>query len=87
VILRIWAVPGAARTEVAGERDHYLRVRLKAPAHEGKANLELGRFLAQRADIPCRNVEIVAGAGSRRKLLRVRGVDMRRLEDELWPSA
>lgn len=84
--LRIWVVPGARRTEVAGERDGYLRVRIAAPAREGRANLELVRYLAARADVPRRQVEIVAGLGSRRKLVRVLDVDAVRLRDDLCRS-
>ncbi len=54
--------------------DGRLRVRLAAPAHEGKANAELVRFLAAQLRVPRSAVSLVAGAGGRRKLVRVDGV-------------
>ena len=54
--------------------DGRLRVRLAAPAHEGKANAELVRFLAAQLQVPRSAVSLVAGASARRKLVRVDGV-------------
>ena len=54
--------------------DGRLRVRLAAPAHEGKANAERVRFLAAQLRVPRSAVSLVAGASARRKLVRVDGV-------------
>jgi uncharacterized protein len=70
----VWASPGARRSEVVGVADGSLRVRLAAPAHEGKANTELVRFLAAELDVPRSAVTLVTGASARRKLLRVSGL-------------
>jgi uncharacterized protein len=70
----VWASPGARRSEITGVADGRLRVRLAAPAHEGKANAELVRFLAASLQVPRSAVSLVAGAGARRKLVRVHGV-------------
>lgn len=70
----MWASPGARRSEIAGVADGRLRVRLAAPAHEGKANAELVRFLAAELRVPRSAVSLVSGAGARRKLVRVDGV-------------
>jgi uncharacterized protein (TIGR00251 family) len=86
VTLRVWVVPGAHRTETAGVRDGYLRIRLAAPAREGLANDELRRFVAGRAGVPRNDVAIIAGKNSRRKVLRVAGADASALEVALCPS-
>ncbi len=70
----MWASPGARRSEITGVADGRLRVRLAAPAHEGRANTELVRFLAASLDVPRHAVSLVAGAGARRKLVHVDGV-------------
>jgi uncharacterized protein (TIGR00251 family) len=70
----VWASPGARRSELAGVADGRLRVRLAAPAHEGKANAELVRFLAGLLDVPKGAVTVAAGASSRRKLVRISGL-------------
>jgi len=66
--------PGARRSEIVGVADGRLRIRVAAPAHEGRANAELLRFLAAQLDVPRRAVSLAAGAGSRRKLVRIDGL-------------
>jgi len=46
-LLTIKAVPNAPRSEVVGWMGDTLKVRLKAPPVDGKANTELCRFLAE----------------------------------------
>jgi uncharacterized protein len=70
----VWASPGARRSEVTGIADGRLRLRLAAPAHEGRANAELVRFLAGVLEVPKSAVTLAAGAGARRKLVRVDGI-------------
>lgn len=76
VRLDVWVVPGARRTVVEGSRDGYLRVRLSAPAREGRANDELLRYLAERTGAGRAGVELVAGRRSRRKVVRVKGITL-----------
>jgi hypothetical protein len=68
--------PGARRSELAGVVDGRLRVRLAAPPSEGRANDELIRYLARELDVRRQAVSVVAGGRSRRKLLRITGVDL-----------
>lgn len=65
--------PGARRTEVVGEHGPTLKVRLAAPANDGKANAELVRFLAERLGVPRGSVEILRGHHGRDKAVRVTG--------------
>ena len=50
-------------------------MRLAAPAHEGKANAELARFLGVTLGVRARDVTLATGARARRKIVHVRGVD------------
>jgi hypothetical protein len=59
---------------VAGVSGGRLRVRLHAPAHEGRANAELIGFVARLLRVSSADVRVTAGAGARHKLLRIRGV-------------
>jgi len=59
--------PGASRTEFAGKHGERVKVRLAAPAHDGKANQALIEFLAAYYGVPRRSVRITAGLKSRRK--------------------
>ena len=69
--------PAARRTEVAGRHGDVVKVRLAAPAVDGKANLALRRFLAEAFDVPLRNVALVRGETSREKIVRIEGVAQR----------
>ena len=74
VSFAVRVAPRAARTEIAGEHDGALKVRVAAPPVEGAANEELVRFLARHFGVPARDVEIVAGHSSKTKRVRLRGV-------------
>ncbi len=73
IILTIHAQPGARRSEVAGLHGDALKIRLAAPPVEGKANEALRRFIAERFEVPLRNVELLRGAQSRHKMVRITG--------------
>jgi uncharacterized protein (TIGR00251 family) len=71
ITLTIQAQPGAKRTEVAGVHGAALKIRLAAPAVEGRANDTLIAFLAESFGVPRRNVTLVRGETGRRKTLRI----------------
>ena len=66
--------PRASRSEVAGELDGTLKVRLAAPPVDGEANEELIRFLAKLFDVSRRQVSILSGLTSKNKLIRIEGL-------------
>jgi uncharacterized protein (TIGR00251 family) len=72
-------VARASRSEVVGEHDGALRVRVAAPPVEGAANAELARTLARALGVPTRAVEITSGHASKTKLVRVAGATRARL--------
>jgi hypothetical protein len=76
VRIPVRAVPRASKSELAGEHDGALRVRLAAPPVEGEANAELVRFLAKRLGVPRSSVRVVSGETGRNKVVEVDGVDL-----------
>ena len=71
--LNIKVIPRAAKTEMAGSMaDGTLKVRIKAVPEDGKANEELCHFLARQYGVARHDVEIITGASSQRKRVRVR---------------
>jgi uncharacterized protein (TIGR00251 family) len=75
IVLQLSIQPGARRSEVAGRTgDGFLKVRVHAPAVEGKANKELIRFLAEFLDLPKSNIVIVSGELARKKRVMVIGL-------------
>jgi len=73
--LRIKAVPGARRDEIAGPLGDRLKVRVSAPPEGGKANRAISATIARALGLRERNVEIIGGHGSPEKRVRVMGID------------
>jgi hypothetical protein len=74
LVLELHVQPGASRTEIAGLHGGRLKIRLAAPASDGRANAALIEFLSSEFKIPKRNVSIEAGLASRRKRVAIEGV-------------
>ena len=67
-------VPRASTSEIVGDHEGALRIRIAAPPVEGAANRELIRLLAKRLKVPQNAVEIISGASSKNKIIRLKGV-------------
>jgi uncharacterized protein (TIGR00251 family) len=77
VTLTVYVQPKAARTEYVGMHGGALRFRVTAPPVEGAANEALCVYLAERFGLPKSAVAVLAGQGSRRKRVLLRGVSSR----------
>jgi uncharacterized protein (TIGR00251 family) len=75
-LLRLRVVPNARRSEVVGVFGEAIKVKVQAPAVDGKANEALRDFLAERLGIPTRDIELVAGEKSRDKTLAITGLEL-----------
>lgn len=73
-VFSVHVAPGSGQDAVVGLYGDALRIRLKAPPVEGRANEALRAFLAARLGVPVRAVEILSGHTSRHKVVRVAGV-------------
>lgn len=72
----VWAQPGAKRDELVGVMDGRLKVKLRAPAVDNKANEGLLGYLAKLLELPKSGLELEAGHTNRRKTVRLRaGLD------------
>lgn len=74
VTFNVRVVPRASRSEIVGEHDGALRVRLAAPPVDGAANEELIRILARAFRLSSASVVIVAGPSSKLKRVAVNGI-------------
>jgi uncharacterized protein (TIGR00251 family) len=73
LILTVRVQPGARQDAVMGVADGILRIRLHAPAIDGRANEALCTYLAERLGTSKSRVEIIKGQSGRLKQVRVRG--------------
>jgi uncharacterized protein (TIGR00251 family) len=71
--------PRASKDEIAGETGGALKVRLRAPAVEGRANEALVEFLAELLKRPKSAVRILGGERSRTKRLEILGVSRQQI--------
>lgn len=69
--LRVRVVPRAQRTEAMGLQGTALKVRLKAPPVDGKANAALLAWLADVLGIRAADLEIASGQRSRDKVIAI----------------
>jgi uncharacterized protein (TIGR00251 family) len=74
--IAVHAQPGAKRSEVVGLHGEALKVRIAAPALDGRANSALEALVADRLGIACSRVRVVRGARSRDKRLAVDAPDV-----------
>jgi uncharacterized protein len=81
--LAIKAVPNAPRSEVIGWLGDALKIKIHAPALDGRANDALCEFLADELGLPKRAVTLVQGDKSRQKLLRIAGLTLPEVKAKL----
>jgi uncharacterized protein len=74
VLLNVRVVPRASKSEMIGEHDGKLKVRIASPPVDGAANSEVIRLLAKTLGLPRSNVAIVSGHAATTKQLRIDGV-------------
>ena len=74
ITVAVRVVPGARRSEVVDTSQATLRIRIAAAAHEGKANAEVQRFLAELFGVRRSAVTIIRGERSRDKIVEISGL-------------
>lgn len=74
VELTVRVIPRARRTEISGERDGALVVRVAAPPVEGAANEALVAFFSAALRVPRRAIQILSGERGRQKRIAIAGV-------------
>jgi uncharacterized protein len=73
-ILPFHIVPNSKQNKVVGQHGGAIKIKLRAPALEGKANAALRALLAEELKIPKRNIVLERGQQSRDKLIRIEGL-------------
>ena len=77
---KVQVVPRASRTEVVGEHNGALRIRLAAPPVDGAANEELIRLVARKLKVSRSAVQIASGHNSKLKQLKITAAPQNFLE-------
>lgn len=80
VIVTVRVVPRASKSEIVGEHDGALKVRIASPPVDGAANAELIKLFAKQFGISKGNVEIIGGQTSKSKQIRISGLTAAQFE-------
>lgn len=73
LIFTVRVVPRSSRSEIIGEHDGALKIKLAAPPVDGSANAELIKTLAKAFGVPKHSVEILSGQTSKTKQVKIKG--------------
>ncbi len=74
ITFTVRVAPRASKSEIIGERDGAVKVRLSSPPVDGAANAELIKLLAKRFGVARSDVRIISGETSKTKRIRIDGV-------------
>jgi uncharacterized protein len=74
IIFAVRVIPRSSRSEIIGEYDGALKVKLNSPPVDGKANKELIALLAKTFHVSKSDVEIIGGQTSKLKQVKIVGV-------------
>ena len=85
IIFAVRVNPRASKSEVVGEFDGRLKVKIAAPPVDGAANDEVVTLIAKAFGRPRGDVEILSGHTSRTKRVRVTGGSAKRLLELAGP--
>ena len=81
VTFMVRVIPRASKTEIVGEYDGAVKVRLSSPPVDGAANEDLVKLFAKRLKVARSDVEILSGQTSKTKQIRISGVTAAELQN------
>ena len=70
MIINVKVIPNASKPRIVEEKD-LLKIYLKSPPVDGKANKELIEVLAEHFNVKKKDIEILRGQTSRNKTVKV----------------
>ena len=83
--LRLRVIPGSTRPGIVGRHGEAWKVRVAAAPERGRANEAVLDLLAEALAVPRRDVRLIAGHGTRDKIVELDGIaedeTRRRLEN------
>ncbi len=83
VTLDILVQPRASRAKIGPVHDGRLKIAVTAPPVDGEANAAVIELFAKHLGVPRSSVEIVAGASSRRKTIKIANVTEQQIAELL----
>ena len=86
IIFMVRVMPRSSQSEIVGEYDDALKVKLNSPPVDGAANAELIKLLARAFDVSKAQIEILSGNTSKLKQVKISGANQNVWSDILSQS-
>jgi len=74
IVFSVRVIPRSSKSEIVGEYEGALKIKLTSPPVDGAANDELIRFFSRTFSVSRSDVEIVSGHTARLKRVSVSGI-------------
>lgn len=85
ILVHLIVTPGSSRSDIIGLHDERLKIAIKSPPTDGKANKELVRFLCNVMGIAKKSIAIIKGQNSRRKSIIITALSYKESIEILQP--
>lgn len=79
--IEIRVIPRASKSEVVGEHNGALKVRISSPPVDGAANAELIKLLAKFFGVAKADIDLISGQTSKTKRIRIAHLSKARFEE------
>lgn len=83
ITIDILVQPRASRAKIGPMHDGRIKIAVTAPPVDGEANAAVIELLAKQLGIPRGSIEVIAGASSRRKTLKIANVTEQQIAELL----
>ena len=75
IVFMVRVMPRSSQSEIVGEYDGALKVKLNSPPVDGAANAELIKLLSRKFDVSKDSIEILSGNTSKLKRVKISGAN------------
>ena len=87
IIISLHVIPNAPKNEIIGIYNNHLKIKIKAPPVEGKANEEIISLFKQILNISKNKIELLSGEKSKNKSVLIRGWTQEQLQSHLLKNS
>ena len=75
IAIKIKVFTGSPKSDIVGERDGTLLIKLKSAPENNRANIELIKLIKKRLDISYNDIQIISGRTSKTKYIEILNLD------------
>ena len=73
--LKFRVTPNASKNSIVGKISDEIRIKIRAPATDGKANAALIKYLSELTNLPKSRIQVKIGMTARIKLIQFNGLN------------